>query len=94
MTELLHEVWEQPTDDGQWLDGCCLAGPDGDGFRSLLPPGSRLVHTFSAGSHFETMTKLYEWRGCTSPYTTIHNSDLEPYPTGWLERQKSATPSK
>ncbi|WP_230632343.1 hypothetical protein [Chromobacterium violaceum] len=60
MTSLLHEVWEEIDEDGQSLPGLFLAGPDGDGFRALLGPGSRLVTTFYASSHFEAMTKYYE----------------------------------
>ncbi|MEO2219655.1 hypothetical protein ABGV49_21590 [Chromobacterium vaccinii] len=60
MTSLLYEVWEEIDEDGQSLPGLCLAGPDGDGFRALLGPDSRLVTTLYASSHFEAMTKHYE----------------------------------
>ncbi|MEN2424682.1 hypothetical protein [Chromobacterium vaccinii] len=60
MTSLLHEVWEEIDEDGQSLPGLCLAGPDGDGFKALLGPGSRLVTTLYASSHFEAMKKYYE----------------------------------
>ena len=48
---LRHELWEDP--DG--LDTFCFAGPDGDGARDCLPPGSRLVWTVDAASHFDAM---------------------------------------
>ena len=44
MVELLHEIWVEHGEDGQALESCCLAGPDGDDFRQLLEPGARLVH--------------------------------------------------
>jgi hypothetical protein len=79
MATLIHEVWEQPDEDGQMLEGLCLAGPDGDRFRASLAPGARLVSTFAAASHFEAMTKYYAMYG-RGEYTTDHPWDCEPYP--------------
>jgi hypothetical protein len=55
LTKLLHEVWIVIDEEGQELEGCCLAGPHGDGFRKLLKPKARLVNKFTAISYFEAM---------------------------------------
>ena len=49
MVDLLHEIWVEAGDDGAGLEGCCLAGPDGERFRRLLSPSARRTHTFTAG---------------------------------------------
>ena len=41
MVDLLHEIWVEAGDDGAGLEGCCLAGPDGERFRRLLSPSAR-----------------------------------------------------
>ncbi len=89
MARLMHEVWEDPDEDGQMLESVCLAGPDGDDARALLSPGARLVTTFSAGSHFEAMTRYYAMydRG---EYITDQASDHEPYPEEWAAVQRKA----
>lgn len=86
MAILLHEVWEEPDDQGEMLPGCCLAGSDGKGFRHLMGPDARFVCTFEAGSHYEAMTIYYRIYGYGT-YTTEHAWDFEPYPDEWLERQ-------
>ena len=87
MVDLLHEIWVE-TEDGMELESLVLAGPDGDGARKLLAPNARLIHTFTAGSYFESMTIYHRYLG-RPPYTTIHSMDYEPYPAEWLERQNS-----
>ena len=57
---LIHEVWEDQNVDGHWLPGMCLAGPDGDGFRSLQSDKARLATRIEASSHFEAMMKFHE----------------------------------
>ena len=88
MIELLHEIWVEHGEDGQALESCYLAGPDGDDFRRLLEPGARLVHLFWAGNHYEAMTTYHQFLG-REEYTTEHAGDYEPYPSDWRERQKS-----
>jgi hypothetical protein len=88
MVDLVHEVWIDENDEGQSFESCCLAGPDGDAFRKLLSPSARLVHTFTAGCHFEAMT-LYHRFLDREPYTTDQPSDHLPYPAAWRERQLS-----
>ncbi len=86
MASLIHEVWEDMDEDGQSLPGCCLAGPDGEGFRALLSSNAILLITFEASCHFEAMNNYYEIVGY-GKYRTEHQSDTEPYPQEWALRQ-------
>jgi hypothetical protein len=88
MVTLVHEVWEEPDASGQMLPSVCLAGSHGDSFRALLKPGSRLVATFTASSHFDAMTKYHAMYGW-NPYTTDQAWDYEPYPEEWAAVQNS-----
>jgi hypothetical protein len=74
MVELMHEIWVEFDDLGQELPGCCLAGPIGDGFRQLLEPGARLIHTFKAGSYYEAMTIYHQFFGARALY---HQASVE-----------------
>ena len=71
MVDLLHEIWVEAGDDGAGLEGCCLAGPDGERFRRLLSPSARRTHTFTAGSHFEAMTNYYRLTARGAPYVSL-----------------------
>lgn len=86
MTTLRHELWEQPSEDGQMLPGLCLAGPDGKGFRELLEPGARLVVTFEASCHFDAMSKYYQLVGY-GEYVNEEPWSHEPYGQEEAERQ-------
>lgn len=86
---LRHELWEDPAGH----DTFCLAGPDGDGARDCLPPGSRLIWTADAACHFDAMTLYYAYRK-RGRYETQHPWDFEPYPDAWLERQNSSPKSR
>ena len=52
-----HELWIEEEDSQTF----CLAGPDGDSARNLLDPGAKLIWACEASSHFEAMTKYYEY---------------------------------
>lgn len=84
MARLRHELWEDPAGLGTF----CLAGPDGAAARAGLPPGSKLVWTVEADSHFEAMTKYYEHMDW-GLYSSQHAGDREPYPVDWHTRQVS-----
>ena len=73
-SEAEHQVWNSP----EGLTTLCFADERGDGSRSFLEPGSTLIHTFLASSHYEAMTIYYQFmdRGV---YTTIFEQDKEPY---------------
>lgn len=83
MVMLLHEVWEEPDGQGNWLPGFCLAGPDGEEFRNRLAPGARCVRTFEA---YTRASALHQFGYDAA--RTIQQQDREPYPDEWLERQR------
>lgn len=82
MVSLLHEIWEELDERGQWLPSCVLAGPQGDDARRWFGSTARRIHMFSAGSHFEAMTLYYQFLGLGA-YTTEFPEDMEPYPEEW-----------
>ncbi len=59
MAVLKHAVWV----DSEGLTGVCLAGQMGDAFRARLEPGSQLLTTLEASSHFDVMMKYYAMMG-------------------------------
>jgi hypothetical protein len=75
MAILMHEIWVDPAGHHT----CCLAGPEGDGLRKLSPPGSTLVSTFEAGSHFEAMTVLHAFLK-RAPYVSEQEWEQQTYP--------------
>lgn len=81
--ELVHEMWLDPQPDGQMLPGLCLAGPMGDGFRSLLKKGAVKSGELTGHSHFDIMTKYWMHQGWGA-YRTEHPQDHEPYPDEWV----------
>jgi hypothetical protein len=81
MTKLKHELWEENVDGARTLT-FCLTGPHGDQARSMLGPDAKLIWTVEAGTHFEAMTKYYEFMDW-GQYKTEHDWDLQPYPEEW-----------
>ena len=81
---LKHELWE----DVDGLHTFCLTGPHGDGARSLLSPGAKLIWTVEAGSHYEAMTAFYEFVGY-GVYSTDQEWDCQPYPEEWVQEQNA-----
>jgi hypothetical protein len=87
MARLRLEVWLDP----EGLPGCVLAGPRGDRARELLcGPGSRLVHTFEAGSHGEAMQVYNAYLGREPYATAFPDQDAQDYPDEWLLEQQTA----
>ena len=79
---MLHELWRDPDENGAW--SFVLAGPMGDGARSLLSPSARIVWTVEAVSHFDAMTKYYERQGWGEYTTDFPEIDSETYVSrGW-----------
>lgn len=78
MAILKHEVWKDP----QGLTGLCFAGPMGDDFRALEPPGSHVIAMIEATSHFDAMTMYYALMGW-GEYRTDFEADRETYPEAW-----------
>lgn len=88
MAKLVHEIWIAA--DG--LPACVLAGPMGDGARTLVaeagPP--RLLQRFVAESHFEAMT-IYNRMLGRGPYQSdFVAQDKKPYLDAWRDAQESA----
>ena len=69
------ELWV----DSEGLDTFCAADDQGDGARALLPPGSKVEWTVEANSHFDAMTKYYEYRGYGKYTTEFPELDKTPY---------------
>jgi len=86
MAILLHELWLE-SDSEQTF---CLAGAQGNDARRLLSPSARLVWTVEAGSHFEAMTKYYQYMGW-GVYKTMCDWDYQPYPDDWLLAQRRSS---
>jgi len=59
MSDILHDIWED--DDG--LTMLCYANELGAEPRTLLEENSRIIHSFNAHSHFDAMTKYYNYMG-------------------------------
>ena len=82
----LLEIWRTP--DGR--TSLILAGPPGDAARQLNEPGSELVGHVRGASHFEAMTRYYQFVNehlgmKWGEYSTIHDEYHEPYPSEWFE---------
>jgi len=71
---MLHELWIESTEQT-----FCLAGPNGDAARALLQPGARCVWTVEADSHFEAMTKYYEYMDWGKYESDFPEIDKQPY---------------
>ncbi len=82
--KLKHELWKDIGGDEYSELTFCLAGPYGDGARSLLSPHAELIWAVEAGSHFEAMTAYYKFMGW-GEYTTDQEWDMQPYPEEWFQ---------
>jgi hypothetical protein len=71
---MLHELWIETS--GQTF---CLAGPNGDAARALMEPNARRAWTVYAESHFEAMTKYYEYMGWGPYRSEFPEIDMKPY---------------
>ena len=77
-----HELWKEK--NGYTF---CLAVPMGDDARALMDKNAEVIWTVEANSHFEAMTKYYEFMDW-GEYKTEFEQDKEPYPKDWLKTQK------
>ena len=78
-----HELWK---DEGEGSLTFCLAGPRGDDARKTLGPDAKLIWTVEAESHFESMTKYWEFMGW-GEYSTDWESDMQPYHEEWANEK-------
>lgn len=74
MTEIKHDIWKSEDD----LTSLCFSGELGEEPRSILEPNSKIIHSFYANSHFDAMTKYYEFMDW-GVYETEFEIDKEPY---------------
>lgn len=77
-----HELWREK--NGYTF---CLAGSLGDQAREMMGDDAELIWTVEADSHFEAMTKYYEFMDW-GEYPTDFAQDKEPYPEEWIKTQK------
>ena len=57
MASIKHDIWKSR--DG--LTVLCFSGEIGEESRSIVKPDSEVIHSFYADSHFDAMTKYYEY---------------------------------
>lgn len=76
-----HELWLEPEGEQTF----CLSGPHGNDARSLLHPEAKLVWEVEAASHFEAMSKYYEYMGWGEYQTDFPERDKTPYSVLGLE---------
>ena len=74
MTSIKHDIWQ----DNEGLTSLCFSGDLGEESRSLLEPGSKIIYSFYADSHFDAMTKYYEFMKW-GIYETEFEIDKQPY---------------
>ena len=88
MASLKHELWVENDEEETF----CLAGPRGNDARSILSKSAKLLWTVWANSHFEAMSKYYEYRGWGT-YSTEHETDFAAYPEEWAHEQAAPVSS-
>ena len=74
MTKIKHNIWTSK----EGLTSLCFSGKIWEESRSILEPDSEIVHSFYADSHFDAMTKYYEYMDW-GIYETEFNIDKETY---------------
>jgi hypothetical protein len=72
---MMHELWANKDE----LDLFCLTGQRGDDARKLLEPGYKLIWTCESNSHFEAMTRYYEFRSWGEYTTDFPDQDKKTY---------------
>lgn len=73
-SKTLLQIWKNP----EGLTELVLANEAGNEQRKLMDPGSKIIHTFYANSHFEAMTIYYSFMNW-GEYTTVQKEDKLPY---------------
>ena len=74
MTNIKHDIWK----DKEGMTSLCYSGDLGEESRTILEPDSIIIHSFYADSHFDAMTKYYQYMDW-GVYTTDFEVDIEPY---------------
>ncbi len=84
MTLVRHDIWR----DGKGLTMLAFSGDLGEAARAYLAEGSKLIHSFEATSHFDAMTKYYEFMGW-GVYEAEFEIDKAPYDLEQLRKRRS-----
>ncbi len=74
MAKIKHDIWKSK----EGLTSLCFSGEIGEESRSILEPDSEIIHSFYADSHFDAMTKYYEYMDW-GVYETECEEDKEIY---------------
>lgn len=77
-----HELWKEK--NGYTF---CFAGSMGDGARKLMDSNAELIWAVEAPSHFEAMTKYYEYMDW-GEYKLAFEEDKNSYPIEWIKTQE------
>ncbi|HYV90223.1 MAG TPA: hypothetical protein VE978_00500 [Chitinophagales bacterium] len=76
------DIWQDP----EGMTMLCFSGEVGEESRTLLEPNSKIIYSFNADSHFDAMTKYYEFMDW-GVYETDFESDKEPYIPKEMEKR-------
>ena len=71
----LHQIWI----DRNELPGLCLAGYEGNQFRTALDKPAKLIHEFNAGSTHEAMAYYYNYMDLGDYESSFPEIDSKPY---------------
>jgi hypothetical protein len=74
MANIKHDIWRSKEE----LTSLCYSDELGEESRSILEPDSEIIHSFYANSHFDAMTKYYEFMNW-GIYETEFEIDKVPY---------------
>lgn len=77
-----HELWKE--ENGYTF---CLAASLGEGARASMDSDAKLIWTVEADSHFEAMTKYYEFMDW-GEYKSDFEEDKNSYSDEWIKTQK------
>lgn len=74
MTTIKLDIWQNK----EGLTSLCFSGDLGEESRTILEPDSKIIHSFYADSHYDAMTKYYQYMDW-GVYTTDFEVDKESY---------------
>lgn len=80
MMTIKFDIWK----DKDGLTAVCMAGELGEESRTFLEPKSKIIHSFYAVSHFDTMSKYFEYIDW-GVYQTEFEINKKPYNLNELE---------
>ena len=81
MASLRHDIWKNK----EGLTAMLFSGDLGQQGRVALDEDYEIIHSFYADSHFDAMTKYYEFMDWHR-YETEFEIDRKPYDIGQLEK--------